>query len=335
MPPRAQSGDPSARPAAPPWGHTAGRLLAAAGLALAAASLAGRAGTLWWVLELASHWRVQYLLAFLVVAAGCLALRSWRWAALFGLLAVLELASILPLYLPPEGPAGAGRTWRLVSINTRAGGDNGPRVAAAIRDLDPDLVLLMEINPDLLEEVERLRADYPHRLQRPERLPRGYRDAFGLVLLSKAPLGEGEFLDPGRTGVPAVSAVVDLDGRGLRLVGAHLYPPESGPWAALRNVQLENLAERFGRLEGPGLLCGDLNVSPWSPWFGRALRRGRLRDSSLGFGVQPTWPARFPPLWIPIDHCLVTSGVRVVDRFTGPDVGSDHLPLVVDFRLAE
>jgi len=69
---------------------------------------AGRAGALWWVLDLASHWRVQYLLGFVVVAAGCLLLRSWRWAGLFGLLAVVEMASVLPLYLPPEGPSLRG-----------------------------------------------------------------------------------------------------------------------------------------------------------------------------------------------------------------------------------
>jgi len=39
-------------------------------------------------------------------------------------------------------------------------------------------------------------------------------------------------------------------------------------------------------------------------------------------------------LRIPLDNCLVSEEVAVAGRRVGPDIGSDHLPLVVDFALA-
>ena len=49
--------------------------------------------------------------------------------------------------------------------------------------------------------------------------------------------------------------------------------------------------------------------------------------------AEPTWPTYNPLLWIPIDHCLVSPEIIVTDRQIGPDVGSDHYPIVVDLQL--
>jgi len=36
---------------------------------------------------------------------------------------------------------------------------------------------------------------------------------------------------------------------------------------------------------------------------------------------------------LPVDHCLVSPSVALVSRTVGPDVGSDHRPLLVEFSL--
>ncbi len=81
------------------------------------------------------------------------------------------------------------------------------------------------------------------------------------------------------------------------------------------------------------MVLGDLNVTPWSPFFRDLLREGALRNARKGYGLRPTWPTMLPPLLIPVDHCLVSSGVTVHDCRAGRNVGSDHYPLVVDFSL--
>jgi endonuclease/exonuclease/phosphatase (EEP) superfamily protein YafD len=58
-------------------------------------------------------------------------------------------------------------------------------------------------------------------------------------------------------------------------------------------------------------------------------------DSAQGHGVQPTWPNFNPLLWIPLDHVLHSTCLAVRDRIIGPDVGSDHYPVIVDFSLRQ
>jgi len=41
----------------------------------------------------------------------------------------------------------------------------------------------------------------------------------------------------------------------------------------------------------------------------------------------------FSLLMIPIDHCMVSSDIRVVSAQTGERIGSDHLPLIVELEM--
>ena len=67
--------------------------------------------------------------------------------------------------------------------------------------------------------------------------------------------------------------------------------------------------------------------------FRLLLRRTGLRDSARGRGVQPTWPAGSPLLAIPLDHCLHSPDIAILQRRIGGDVGSDHYPVIVDFTF--
>ena len=80
-------------------------------------------------------------------------------------------------------------------------------------------------------------------------------------------------------------------------------------------------------------MLGDFNATPWSWPFRRMLSTGALVNSQSGFGLQPTFPATTNvALRVPIDHLLHSDLIGVRDRRTGPALGSDHFPLIVDLE---
>jgi endonuclease/exonuclease/phosphatase (EEP) superfamily protein YafD len=103
----------------------------------------------------------------------------------------------------------------------------------------------------------------------------------------------------------------------------------------MRNRELAGLAAYAAHARVPLVVVGDFNSTRYTPPFARMLRDGRLGDCAAGRGLHGTWPTRFPPGYIPIDHCLHTEGVWV-DRFeVGPFVGSDHYPLLATLRVPD
>jgi endonuclease/exonuclease/phosphatase family metal-dependent hydrolase len=113
------------------------------------------------------------------------------------------------------------------------------------------------------------------------------------------------------------------------LFAVHANWPLGSRTTEMRNRQLEALAHHAARAQGPVVIAGDLNISPYSPRFRDMLAAGRLR-SAAGQRWIPTWPTFFPPAAIQIDHVLVSPDVGVRGFETGPRVGSDHLPVVAD-----
>jgi endonuclease/exonuclease/phosphatase (EEP) superfamily protein YafD len=78
---------------------------------------------------------------------------------------------------------------------------------------------------------------------------------------------------------------------------------------------------------------GDFNATPWSRPYRRLHNGTGTCDTRAGYGVQASYPADSWLLRIPIDHVLASCNVGVRDRRIGPDVGSDHLPVIVDLVL--
>lgn len=123
-------------------------------------------------------------------------------------------------------------------------------------------------------------------------------------------------------------------GKPLTLVVTHPLPPLAG--FVVRNLQLAHIAKARQEWGPDVIVSGDLNISSWSPYFQDLVRESGLRDSQLGFGVQPSWPAGLLPVMrIPIDHVLVSENFVVLKRELGPDIGSDHLPVYVELGLKE
>ena len=292
----------------------------------AVATVAGLLGRLGWFLDLASHFRPHY---FLILSLGALAFllgRRYDAAAVSGIFALANAAALLPLYLPrrdPSAPAQrrALRIWLLnVNFNSRA----YERTLRAAREADADILVLMEVSQRWMAAFSELQARYPH--GRAMTLERG----FGIALLSRLPLEHIEIRAIGHANLPSVIARLAVGGRPLTLVGTHPLAPQNARFTRLRNGQLQEIARFAASQPDAVMVLGDLNTTSWSPAFRDALRLSRLQDSRHGFGIHATWPAWLGRWGVPIDHGLVSSHLMVHRRRVGPNVGSDHLPLLLD-----
>jgi endonuclease/exonuclease/phosphatase (EEP) superfamily protein YafD len=300
-----------------------------AGAALAAVcTLAGFVARTWWCFELTCHFRAQYFVVLVAAALGQAATKQWRSAVLFGAFGIVNLALIVPLYVPPETPPPrAERRVRVLLVNVHTANRRSKAVLALVERTRPDVVVLAEVNDAWLATLSELRRTFPHSVEQPRN------DNFGIALFSRHPLRGARVVHLGRAGVPSIFARVGVPGAGFGALATHPLPPSSADYARHRNAQLDAVAAFAARHDAPLLVLGDLNVTPWSPYFSDLLKTAGLRDSARGHGIQPTWPAGAFWLWVPIDHCFHSPETRVVDRRVGPDIGSDHYPLIVELAV--
>ncbi len=270
------------------------------------------------------------------LAGGLLLLSTRRRAKLVSLLALLGLLGhlgVLAPYLPrgrPETPVGTP-TLSVLAFNLRFGKADPDQLAALIRQRQPDLVVLSEVN-DAVASQPRLRealAGYPNHLGHPAPAwaPGRVEDPTGTMLFSRSPLQATETL-------PSVNqqylAVADTPVGRVDLVVVHTSNPRYAydQWLTDHSTIVDRAAQRTNRAT---ILVGDFNATLEHLPL-RTLRTLGYADaaSATGAGWQPTWPTDQPfgPL-IAIDHLFTSAALRPVSISTVPIARSDHLALLV------
>lgn len=275
--------------------------------------LADSAGTLAWLIDLASHWQWLFLLG-LVVFAGLACCLDKRWA-------VLLLALPLP-WLTASAPASASdsqaQVFAVASANVHLDSRNTQALATWLAQEKPDVVVLLEVSPAYAQGLRTL-LDYPFQHILAQDSP------FGIAVLSRHPLQQIEVIEDAQ-GIAHIEAQLQWHGKPIGIIALHPMPPLSPQYHSVRNAKLEALAKQAAASAIPTVLAGDLNATPWSSAFSGLAQLGLRRAS----GLAATWPAVLQGvLGLPIDHVLVTQHWAVMARQVGPQLGSDHLPVLV------
>jgi endonuclease/exonuclease/phosphatase (EEP) superfamily protein YafD len=269
-----------------------------------------------WLVDLASHWQWLYGagLAVCTVLAGWADRRWW----------VLSLALPLPwLLASAAAPPHAGPpTLTLVSANVHLDNPSSAPLASWLAQVQPDVVVLQEVTPSYAHALASF-STYPFRKLAPQDGP------FGLALLSRYPVTEVRVTQD-EAGVQTLTASLTLAGRQISLVLLHPMPPISAAFRAARDQQLMAQAHAARAHGLPTIVAGDLNTTPWSAVMTQGIAARLKRTTSLA----PTWPRLGAGLMgIPIDQVLVSPHWGVIGHDVGPDIGSDHLPVIVRLGL--
>ncbi|MEP9386364.1 endonuclease/exonuclease/phosphatase family protein [Mesorhizobium sp. KR9-304] len=308
-------------------------LVFAAALTTGLAAFADRS----WPGDMIIFFRPQLALGVLLLLCAGIWLRRWLACVALGALLVVNG---LPLFVTGAPTAAAAETpnLRILSANVLFDNPEPARFGEVVAALAPDIIVTQEAKfkwPGVLKAL----PGYPY-LVGPN-----ISKWNGNLVLSRYPLRARLVADMPPSGYAlgggyAVRVEVDLPGRAQPLVVYAVHAPTPRTFAGwqARNRYLDVVAERIAaEPEGtPVVLAGDWNTPVWSPAYGRTL---------LLSGLEATERSAWPPasrlfasfggvdFGTPIDHIAISRGVEVADLFTGPDFGSDHLPVVVDLKL--
>jgi endonuclease/exonuclease/phosphatase (EEP) superfamily protein YafD len=308
-----------------------------AAMACGVAAVAAQGGRWNDRLDLLTHFAPVWLAG----GAACLVMavvvrRGWlrRVTAAFSAAAVLSAGMLMWVdlaRLPMASPTStsAGHTLKLIEFNAWARNAEPARAAAWIAAEDPDVVVIPEASPFLLQEISR--QTHLHIVE----------GAGAVIATRDTPLVghvAWEVRDlPGASTEFTWLEMRGSAGQSFTIVGVHcLWPiPARTAWGQHRRLASFLATQQRSSL----ILAGDFNSTQWS-------FRQKVTDASFGLERRdvaiPTWPALlakagqmpFPFPFLSIDHVYAGQSWRTVSVKRGPRLGSDHYPLVVTLTWA-
>ena len=285
-------------------------------------------GARWsWMLELTTHYRVQYL----VVTAATLVLVALRrkWAACAVLVAAgaVSAAPVLPYLSLPIAPSASAQpaVVKVLTVNVSYRQFSVRRLFEIVRNADPDVLVVQELTPHADSVLKEFDTAFPHFHKFPADGPRG------IGIWSRYELESAATFALGR--LPAIEARVRAPQGSFTVIGAHLSSPMRPRRAAARNSELRELGVRSAAIEGPLVVAGDFNITPYSPYFADWLEVSGLTDTRRGRTLAPSWPTMVPLVGIPIDHVAVNSGFAIRSHQRLPNFESDHYGILAELTL--
>lgn len=283
-----------------------------------------------YLFDMATHFRLQVCVA-LLVSGLCLLLlgRKYRYGTVVLVVGIALLITLAVFFIPANKGGKVVSELRVLSLNVLTSNQSKDKVVDYIKAENPEIIIVSEIDRKWEVALDKaFRGTHPH-----VKTLTSF-DNFGIGVYSQIPFDPGsQILRHGDYRIAYLDLMFTKK-LPFRILGIHPVPPSSSGYWKARNQQMNDVAKLLSeKPELATIVCGDLNCSPWSPFYRDMLKVGKLTNAAAGFGIRPTWTAFSYPLGIPIDHVLISKKVQVLDHRVGPNVGSDHRGITVDVAL--
>ena len=290
----------------------------------------------------------RWVVAPLVLTPLLAALVVRRVSLRATLAGVLLLALVLDFRLPwgrlLPGP-GQGTVVTVMTFNAQGGGPDYALTAADLFSFRADLIAVQECRPALSEELERQSAEAGYQLH----------TAASQCMLSRHPVVSWEPRNPmdlwkmsGSGGIARM--VISIDSQDVVFGGIHLETPRdalsalakgalfSFPGADADSREMRELESTLARTwiappdeVRPLIIAGDFNMVHESAIYGRWWDDLLNAFNRQGFGLG--WSKRTRLFGVRIDHVLSGNGVMPIAARLGPELGSDHRPIVAELVI--
>ncbi len=307
------------------WG-----LLAIAGLLTASHMLA----RYMWLADLTEMFRPYIAILALAPVLVFAGLRA-RWSALASAIVLLaNLAILVGAGLlttgRPDHPGGA----RLIVITFNCLYSNPEKATfvAWVRRVHPDVVALEEVPAGWEDSLRDLEDVLPFSADTMTSA------GLSTTILSRRPIQTLHTYIPTSDGRRAVHATIAFGSETVDVFAVHPNTLRDADQWRNRNLFLALAGQWISTSAGAGprIVMGDWNTPPWSPYFGGFLRDTATRPMENIWGSPATRVlAQVAGLDIgaPIDHIAANDQVDSLGCEVGPDLRSDHRPLICRIQL--
>jgi endonuclease/exonuclease/phosphatase (EEP) superfamily protein YafD len=289
-----------------------------------------------WLADVANLFRPAVLLFAVLVLGLAIGGRAVGLIGLSLLLAGANLYLLLQptLAIPAAQASGARRAAVSVASFDVVSDESLPDFTSWVKDKKtrPDIVALQNLTNPWTNRIAQITDVYPFSASALHHQAGVKED-----VLSRYPILDASVYRPagGRT---AVHATVLVDGEPVQVFVIDPNKATGQARWAERNQYLGLVSQWVaGQAAGqPALLLGDWNITPWSPFYADVFESSGLRRGDAG--VLPPATHTLARLPIPLlglndDHMAVSRRIPVEGCQPGPDLGSDHLPLVCQIHV--
>lgn len=280
----------------------------------------------WWVFDLFSHFRIQYVLMGFLILPLLLWLKRYWVAAVVMISIVFHSFSLWPYLQGSRVMASLEEPDHMTVLFANVYYDEPDlnKVVSVVEVENPDVIIFAEVSENSFKSLlPMLQEKYPFSEHQEGE------GAYDISYFSKQQPVLDEFLYFSDEN-PSIYLEYEWNGEKFNILGTHPHSPMAAKSTKDRDDHLIAALDYAASIQGPMLVIGDFNISQFSPKFPKLIKRTGFIDTQIEFGLQPSWHADNPPvLRIPIDQAVVNREVTVYDRYVAASTGSDHLPVVV------
>lgn len=282
-------------------------------------------GQAWW-LDVLSDFKTQLFTGAALLLFSSLVRWRKKEVALTLLLLVINGATLAPfLGMLSEERAAT----KIIAFNIYHKNLNTTPTLEFLRNENADLVVVTEVTEKWQKALEELSSIYPHRFFGPNYQEPGSNPHKIGILAKRAWKETGVEWSEVTSRAFSIWVRFSSDSSKLTVAGVHLLNPVAWP-ASHQRAEADALASMVKNFDGPVVVAGDFNMTPFSTRYGTMLQKSNLRRAKGG--LNPTWPALLAYLGLSLDHLLVGTGIDDAVMRTGPQLGSDHLPVIGTFK---
>ena len=195
-----------------------------------------------------------------------------------------------------------------------------------IREVNPDILLMVETDQWWCDQMQHLKETYLHTIEYP------LDNTYGMLFYSKLPIAEHDIKFLVNPEIPSFHVKLTLrSGRTVNMYCVHPEPPSptESETSTERDAELLILGKKIIDADQPTLVAGDLNDVAWSYTTRLFIKISQLLDPRMGRGFFNTFHAGYRLMRWPLDHVFLSPHFRLLDIKRLPYYGSDHFPMYV------